>query len=219
MEEEHFEEITEKDLFLFPEENELVMANFTDLKNSINKEDSSYNKEDNSFNKDDNSINKDINSYNSDGNSINKEDNSYNIELDSYNKNDNSYNREKSPFTIVSNSYNNEVPATNEEKLDIIVSHSTNEAKEEDLSSPEEIEERLWKYQNSPEEKRLSPSVMEEIIVRLCTQKPLMLKEMADLLGRTPDGLRNNYLAKLLTNRKSKTEISRSKTIIRSKPI
>ena len=44
LEEEHSEEITEKDLFLFPEENELVMANFTDLKNSINKEDSSYNK-------------------------------------------------------------------------------------------------------------------------------------------------------------------------------
>ena len=203
LEEEHSEEITEKDLFLFPEENELVMANFTDLKNSINKEDNSYNKEDNSYNKDDNSINKDTNSYNSDGNSINKEDNSYNIELDSYNKDDNSYNREKSPFTIVSNSYNNEVPATNEEKLDIIVSHSTNEAKGEDLSSPEEIEERLWEISElARRKKRLSPSVMEEIIVRLCTQKPLMLKEMADLLGRTPDGLRNNYLAKLLTKGK-----------------
>ena len=106
-------------------------------------------------------------------------------------------------MTIVSNSYNNEVPATNEEKLDIIVSHSTNEAKEEDLSSPEEIEERLWEISElARRKKRLSPSVMEEIIVRLCTQKPLMLKEMADLLGRTPDGLRNNYLAKLLTKGK-----------------
>ena len=39
---------------------------------------------------------------------------------------------------------------------------------------------------------------MEEIIVKLCTQKPLMLRELAYLLERTPDGLRNNYLAKLL---------------------
>lgn len=43
---------------------------------------------------------------------------------------------------------------------------------------------------------------MEEIIVSLCTQKPLMLKELAYLLERTPDGLRNNYLAKLLTKEK-----------------
>ncbi len=45
-------------------------------------------------------------------------------------------------------------------------------------------------------------NVMEQIIVELCNQKPLMLKELADLLGRTPDGLRNNYLAKLLTKGK-----------------
>ena len=39
---------------------------------------------------------------------------------------------------------------------------------------------------------------MEEIIVSLCAQKTLMLRELAYLLDRTPDGLRNNYLAKLL---------------------
>ncbi len=39
---------------------------------------------------------------------------------------------------------------------------------------------------------------MEQLIVRLCRERPLRLKELAELLERTPDGLRNNYLGKLL---------------------
>ena len=44
--------------------------------------------------------------------------------------------------------------------------------------------------------------IMEEIIVKLCAQKPLMVKELAHFLERTPDGLRNNYFAKLLSKGK-----------------
>ena len=50
----------------------------------------------------------------------------------------------------------------------------------------------------------LSHPVMEEMIVSLCTHKTLMLRELAYLLDRTPDGLRNNYLAKLLDKGKIK---------------
>lgn len=40
--------------------------------------------------------------------------------------------------------------------------------------------------------------MMEQIILQLCAERPLMLKELSYLLDRTADGLRNNYLAKLL---------------------
>ncbi len=43
---------------------------------------------------------------------------------------------------------------------------------------------------------------MEEIILQLCAHRPLMLKQLAYLLDRTPDGLRNNYLGKLLAEGK-----------------
>lgn len=43
---------------------------------------------------------------------------------------------------------------------------------------------------------------MEEVILQLCAHRPLMLKELAYLLDRTPDGLRNNYLGKLLAEGK-----------------
>ena len=58
--------------------------------------------------------------------------------------------------------------ATNEEKIDITVDDSTNESTEEDLSSPEEVEETLWEISElARRKKRLSPSIMEEIIKTL----------------------------------------------------
>ena len=203
-EEEHSEAITENDLSLFPEEEELLMENFDTFENSVNKENNSYNSEVDAINKNDSSYNRENNSCNNDGSSVNKENNSYNNGDNSYNKESNSYNKENLSFDScdhVLNSYNSEERATNVEKTNIVVSDSTNESEQEEVnvSSPKEIEERLWEISElARRKKRLSPSVMEEIIVRLCTYKPLMLKELADLLERTPDGLRNNYLAKLL---------------------
>lgn len=46
---------------------------------------------------------------------------------------------------------------------------------------------------------------MEEVIVSLCAQQPLRLKDLAHLLDRTPDGVRNNYLSKML--RKGKLQL------------
>lgn len=214
-EEEHSEAITENDLSLFPEEDELLMENFDAFENSVNKENNSYNSEVNAINKNDSSYNRENNSCNNDGSSSNKEnnsynndDNSYNKESNSYNNGVNSYNKENlsfDSFDNVLNSYNSEERATNVEKTNIVVSNSTNESEQEEVnvSSPKEIEERLWEISElARRKKRLSPSVMEEIIARLCTYKPLMLKELADLLERTPDGLRNNYLAKLLNKGK-----------------
>jgi ATP-dependent DNA helicase RecG len=103
------------------------------------------------------------------------------------------------------NSYNNVQQADIGEQADIIINDSENEDHEEEASqslsqlSPKEIEEKLWEISElARRKKRLAPAVMEEIIVSLCAQKTLMLRELAYLLDRTPDGLRNNYLAKLL---------------------
>ena len=103
------------------------------------------------------------------------------------------------------NSYNNVQQADISEQTDIIINDSENEDHEEEASrslsqlSPKEIEEKLWEISElARRKKRLAPAVMEEIIVSLCAQKTLMLRELAYLLDRTPDGLRNNYLAKLL---------------------
>jgi ATP-dependent DNA helicase RecG len=197
-EEENLEEVAESDLFVFLEDEELLMKNFDDIANSVNKEGNSVNREDNSVNKEINSINKEGNSFNSELNSGSNEDNSYNNE-------DNSVNKEGIPFISASNSGNSEVHLTNHEKTDRTVNDSENEQKEKiaDFSSSKAVEEELWEISEiARRKKRLQPSMMEEIIVRLCAKKPLMLKELAYLLKRTPDGLRNNYLAELLNKGK-----------------
>jgi transposase len=67
------------------------------------------------------------------------------------------------------------------------------------LVNVENIDTKLWDIAAlAREKKRLSPNQMEHIILELCKEKPLMLKEFAYLLERTPDGVRNNYLTKLL---------------------
>lgn len=197
---EQIEEVIEDDLSLFPEEKEPFLAKFDDI-------DSSYNSEVNSMNSEDGSYNKENNSYNNEINSVNNELNSYNNEINSCNKGPDSMNSEV-------NSYNNEIENMNsynslqqeiiDEKTDIILSESENEDQAEideptSQLSPKEIEERLWEISElARRKKRLAPAVMEEIILSLCAYKTLMLRELATLLDRTPDGLRNNYLAKLL---------------------
>lgn len=212
-EDELIEEITESDLFLSPEEesNESLMANFDDSESSYNNELSSYNSESNSMNKEESSCNKRGNSFNKGNNSYNNAYNSSNSGSNSYNSDGNSYNKEELPFEHLDsmlNSYNSEILVTNEENIDLAVNDSTNETTKEEVvnsPSPEEVERKLWEISElARRKKRLSPNIMEEIITELCTQKPLMIRELADLVGRTPDGLRNNYLAKLLAKGKVK---------------
>ncbi|WP_110113568.1 ATP-binding protein [Bacillus sp. CGMCC 1.16541] len=153
--------------------------------NSVNKSEDSYNNEVYSSNNNNKSYNNqiksaidEVNLYNNDENPYKKQNYSYNNEVNSDNKKHNSYN---------SKGYLEEENKQKDSlKTDIIEDHSS-------------VDEVLWKTaQLAREKKRLKPSMMEDILVRLCEQKPLMLKELADLVARTPDGLRNNYLAKLL---------------------
>lgn len=193
------EKVTKSDIILFPEEDELMMSNFDEMESSYNKENdfsNSLNNGDNSYNKQINSMNNEDNSINSEKNSVNKENNSYNNEMNSLNNGDNSSNNE---FDF-SNSYNSEESVKMGEKEDKIDIHLTNKEEEEvNEISEKEIEEKLWEISElARRKKRLSPAIMEDIILKLCAQKTLMLRELAVLLERTPDGLRNNYLAKLL---------------------
>lgn len=136
---------------------------------SINNDQSSINSENNSANKKDNSVNKTPISINKDDNSVNSEDNFINKDPDSVNKHLNSVNNGLS---------------------------SSDSDKDKEKS---EIDEKLWNIAElARKKKRLPPSVMENIILQLCALRPLMLKELAALLERTPDGLRNNYLGKLI---------------------
>ena len=49
------------------------------------------------------------------------------------------------------------------------------------------------------EKKRLDDiNKIKEIILKLCEIRPLMLKELSDLLNRNSDGIRNNYLSPLI---------------------
>ena len=45
--------------------------------------------------------------------------------------------------------------------------------------------------------RRIDVNEMKSIIIRLCEVRPLTLKELAELLGRNEDGIRNNYLSLL----------------------
>lgn len=152
----------------------------------------SYNKKHGSVNKESDSDNIDFKSLNNVLNSFNKENKSLNNEFISYNKEDNSGNKK-------GNFYNNEMKSLNNVDLADSTDGETDLEEKEGLEGGEGTEEELWKISElARKRKRLSPKVMEEIIVRLCVHRPLRLKELADMLERTPDGLRNNYLAKLL---------------------
>lgn len=202
---EHLEDVMESEPFLFPEEETQLMSDFSDLDNSINKDNNSYNSEVDSCNKQKNLMISDNSSVNKSDNFYNSDDDSCNNEANSCNKSDNSYNNEITPFIHAFNSDNSEVQIKSDEGIDSIVDDLKVEQEEEEVYAPssEEVEEELWKVSElARRKKRLNPSTMEEIIVRLCAKRPLMLRELAHLLERTPDGLRNNYLAKLLSKGK-----------------
>ncbi len=168
------------------------------LKNddSYNSEVNSSNNDYNSFNKDDNSGNNILNSFNKEENSLNKELDFYNKDIDSDNKNTNSFNKH-----IVGNS--ELMRSVNNGMTDSVEMPSIEDIHEEVLE--DDIEAELWQIAElARKKKRLSPVVMEDIILQLCAKRPLRLKEFAYLLERTPDGLRNNYLAKLLDKGKIK---------------
>lgn len=205
---------TEEDPFFISKEEEQIMSNIDDIGSSYNKEGSSVNNKTNSFNNEGNSYNRILDSCNNGVNSMSNGSNSYNKIIDSYNKESNSFNNEDvfdkdsiSPLDDISNSYNNGEEIDVEEQTTIIESQLDIEPYEEEIIEDlsKEVEETLWEISElARRKKRLAPSVMEEIIVNLCRQKPLMLRELAHLLARTPDGLRNNYLAKLLDKGKIK---------------
>nr|WP_239534632.1 ATP-binding protein [Priestia taiwanensis] len=138
------------------------------------------------INKKNNSVNNDEktnNSINKNPDSISKMDNSLINVGSSFNKGVKSYN-------MVDNSYNKEGSSINKEEREVV---------SESIFMTEDVETELWNIAElARKKKRLSPAVMEEIIVQLCKKKSLRLKELADLLERTPDGLRNNYLGKIL---------------------
>ncbi|MFD3450488.1 ATP-binding protein [Microbacteriaceae bacterium 4G12] len=164
-----------------------------------------------------NSVNKKGDSVNNGLNSVNKETNSMNNDINVVINGLNSMNNELDSINSIVNSSNNDINSVNNDDLfttSVTLQEHTEEiAKEEShvktdhvhlelngiTIDDENIESELWEIAElARKKKRLNPSTMEAIIIELCKKKPLMLKELAYLLDRTSDGLRNNYLAKLL---------------------
>jgi ATP-dependent DNA helicase RecG len=141
-----------------------------------------------------NSLNKEFNFINNDENSVNNNLNSVNNGLMSVNKEFNSVDNGPNSGSKRSNSGNKTTNSVNKPK-ETVDGHYDAKAAIEDR----DIDQQLWNIAElARKKKRLHPTTMEQIILRLCAQRPLMLKELAHLLERTSDGLRNNYLAKLL---------------------
>lgn len=170
-----------------------MTTDFRTIDNSINNESPIINRKVHSSNKSWDSLNKELNSYN-------KLINTYNSGANSFDNGDISSNNEQSSSSNISNSYS---------KGDV---ESSNEGQEEIGTDIEEVQieiqspatwEQIWEMgELARKRKRLAPSIMEELLVELCAQKPLMLKELAQLTERTPDGLRNNYLSKLVREKR-----------------
>ncbi|AMX84981.1 transcriptional regulator [Geobacillus subterraneus] len=142
-------------------------------------------------------INNGPNSVNISANSVITEENSINNTIDSINNKANSVKKSVDSVNKQGKSVNNKLNSMNNRS-----DSGNNEMSVHDMGEGEEdekMDERLWKMAElARRKKRLAPAVMEEMIVRLCCERPLRLKELATLLERTPDGLRNNYLGKLL---------------------
>ncbi len=60
-----------------------------------------------------------------------------------------------------------------------------------------EVPPSLWKSLNRLG-KRSQPAMVQDVVRRLCALRPFRLEEVARLLRRTPDGVRNNYIAPML---------------------
>lgn len=164
---------------------------------SLNSESSSFNKENNSSINRESSYNNGFNSYNNTIKSSNKEVNSFNNGFNSYN-NEGNFLTNENGFSIEEEliSQQGKVEVDTEE-YDAEIDFNETIAEEE---PNEAIESQLWEISEiARKKKRLSPAKMEEVIIDLVEKRPLMLKELASLLERTPDGLRNNYLSKLLS--------------------
>ncbi|KOO41114.1 ATP-binding protein [Priestia koreensis] len=138
---------------------------------------SGNNEKHNSYIKKHNSYNKEVNSYNKVNKSYNSLENSFNKEVNYYNRTDKSYNK---------------IGDTTEKKSN----------REEIQTEASESEELILLAKVARERRRLPPKQMEEIILQLCEKKPLRLKDLSMLLERIPDGLRNNYLSKLVNEGK-----------------
>ncbi|MDQ0244951.1 hypothetical protein J2S09_002522 [Bacillus fengqiuensis] len=171
---------------------------------SYNKKESSLNNVINSLNKENNSSNNIRNSYNNDSDSFNKEFNSYINAVNSVNNGSDSVNRNKNFLTNEKCLSIEDELIGQQEEIEINTEEYEEEIGFNELMAEEEtneaIESQLWEISEiARKKKRLSPVKMEEIIIDLVEKRPLMLKELASLLERTPDGLRNNYLSKLLS--------------------
>ncbi len=166
--------------------------------NFINKETDSSNNEVRFVNNRKNSINNEYNSVNNNVDSLNKELNSINKGADSLNNEDNSINSEEAFFDMTYESDDNEDMDLIPNDLELGMQETA-----ANIEADEDVDNELWRISEVARKKRrLSPSVLEGVILELLEKKPLMLKELAHLLKRTPDGLRNNYLAKLLSEGK-----------------
>lgn len=187
-------------LRMIPGEEQEKESEFRTIDDSYNKKQESVNNAIYSDNKDWESLNKEFFSVNNPENSCNKNENdsesSYNNEINSWNNDQNSYNKEMRSINKEEDTVDvASVKEYDEEEENVPV----DELESEEPENPETIDEELWGIAElARKRKRLSPKVMEDMIVQLCARKPLRLKELADMLERTPDGLRNNYLAKLL---------------------
>lgn len=81
-----------------------------------------------------------------------------------------------------------------------IVNNEENSVNNEEnsVNMDAELEKKLWDISEiAREKKRIDPAEMKKLILNLCDIRPLTLKELAELLGRTEDGIRNNYLGQL----------------------
>ncbi|HJV16105.1 MAG TPA: ATP-binding protein, partial [Bacillales bacterium] len=105
------------------------------------------------------------------------DENSTNRDERSYNKEQNSYNKEKRSYNKDENSYNKDKNFAEENLFE---------------------NEKLLNISKSAREKgRLSPNEMEKIILELCSVKPLMLKDLTQLLNRS-ESLMRSKLSKLV---------------------
>jgi transposase len=196
------EETEEKNRGRFLGNNEKV-AKTTELESSYNNESDYYNKDQDSCNNDSDLYNNNQSSFNNIGKSSNNGANSLYMNPSSLNSGANSSNKVERLLEIEEDLSTEQhwVDEQNETAFDQTEQEDTSLLEERAVKEvSEEVECQLWELSEiARRKKRLSPAQMEEIIVELVARRPLMLKELASLLERTPDGLRNNYLAKLVS--------------------
>lgn len=99
----------------------------------------------------------------------------------------------------IRNSVNNEIISVNSRANSVNNKDNSVNSDVNIVNNYDEMRSELFEISKpARERKRLSPSVIKQIIIEMCSVRPVSVKELSDFLNRNDHGIRINYITPLI---------------------